>query len=114
MKNISMMVGLLVLVLLPRQVTPCNSSRSWSSEWIQKHNQILKQEEQERLLRLEEKNKTEAEELLRQIKKKEKQGFKQEPQGPSIYEEERILDLMEEEELPSSTGKKHHFVPAEE
>ena len=96
--------GILVLGLLPRQVQPCNGSGSQSSARINKHEEVLKQEEQERMMRAEEKNKSETKDILHQ-QKKNRRGFNQEPLGPSIYKEERILRLMEEEEAPSGSGK---------
>ena len=95
MRSLSVMMVLLVIGLLPRQVQPCNGSGPQSSARIKKHDKVLKQEEQESVMRGEEKNKTETEEHLRQ-QKKNRTGYNQEPLRPSIYKEERILKLMEE------------------
>ena len=95
---------------LPRQVQPYNWSGSLSSARIRKHDKVLKQEEQERVSRVEEKKKTKSEELLHQ-QKKNRGGFDQELLGPSINKEERILRLMEEE-APSRSETSHKFVPA--
>ena len=62
-------------------------------------------------MRAEEKNKTKTEELLCQ-QKKNRTGYNQEPLEPSIYEEERILKLMEEGESLLGPGKAHRFVLA--
>ena len=54
--------------------------------------------------RVEEANKTEAEGLSHLQKKRGK--FDQELSGSSIYEEERVLRLMEEQEIPVRSGKR--------
>ena len=95
MRSLSMTVMLLVLWFLPRQVQPCNGSGPRSSERIKKHDKVLKQEEQERMSRVEEKNKSETEGLFHQ-QKKNRTRLDQEPLGPLIYKEERILGLIEE------------------
>ena len=61
--------------------------------------------------RLEEANKTEEKGLSHLHKKGGK--FNQELSGSSIYEEERVLRLMEEQELPAGSGKVYQFIPAE-
>ena len=106
MKSLSMTVMLLVLGFLPRQVQPCNGSGPQSSERIKKHDEVLKWEEQERMSRAEEKNKSETDGLFCQ-QKKNRTRFDQEPLGPSIYKEERILRLMEAEEAQTGSGKAH-------
>ena len=103
---LSITVILLVLGLSLKQVQPGNGSTQRSSERIKKHDKVLKWEEQERMLRLEEKKKSETEGLFRQ-QKKNRTRFTQEPLGSSIYKEERILRLMEEEEAPTGSGKAH-------
>ena len=53
--------------------------------------------------RVEEANKTEEKELSHLKKKGGKSG--QGSSGSSIYEEERVLRLMEEQEIPAGSGK---------
>ena len=55
------------------------------------------------MLRAEEENKTEAGGLSHLQKKRIR--FNQEPSGSSIYEEERILRFMEEQEIPAGSGR---------
>ena len=63
------------------------------------------------MLRVVEVNKTEPEGLSHLQKKRRK--FHQELSGSSIYEEERILRFMEEQEIPAGSGKVYWFIPAE-
>ena len=63
------------------------------------------------MLRVEEANKTEEKELAHLKKKGGRSG--QGLSGLSIYEEERVLRLMEEQEVPARSGKVYRFIPAE-
>ena len=99
MKSLLMIVMLLVFGFLPKQAQPCNGPGHWSAEWITKHDEVQKSEKQERMLRVEEGNKTKAGGLFHLQKKRIK--FNQELSGSSIYKEERILRVMEEKEIPA-------------
>ena len=63
-----------------------------------------------KMLRAEEENKPEAGGLFHPQKKRTR--FNQELSGSLIYEEERILRLMEEQEAPAGSGKVYQVIPA--
>ena len=73
--------------------------------------EVQEGDEQGKMSRVEEANKTEAEGLSHLQKKRDK--FNQELLGSSIYKEERVLRLMEEQEIPARSGKVYQFIPAE-
>ena len=94
---------LLVFGFLPKQAEPCNGPGPKKSEWIVKHDKVQERDEQEEMSRVKEVNKTEAEGLshLQMTERKSDQELS----GSSIYEEERVLRLMEEQEVPAGSGK---------
>ena len=68
-----------------------------------KNYQKPEKDKQEKMLRVEEANKTEAEGLSHL--QRERKEFDQELSGSSIYKEERVLRFMEEQEIPLGSGK---------
>ena len=43
---------------------------------------------------------------------KKREKFNQKSSGSSIYKEERVLRLMEEQGIPAGSGKVYRFIPA--
>ena len=104
-----MIIMLLVFGLLPKQAQPCHGSGPQTIKGITKQNEAQVENKQGKMLRVEEANKAEGLSHLQ----KERKEFDQEPSGSSIYEEERVLRFMEEQEIPLGSGKVYRFIPAE-
>ena len=69
------------------------------------------EEKQEKVLRVEEANKTEEEQLSHPHEEDKK--FDQKQSELSIYGEEEVLRFMEEQKILQGSGKVYHFIPAE-
>ena len=105
-----MVIVLLLFGFLPRQAQACNGSGPQTAEWIPKQNKVQEGDKQEKMSRVEEANKTEEKELSHLKKNGGMSG--QGSSGLSIYEEERVLRLMEEQEVPAGSRKVYRFISA--
>ena len=91
-----MIIMILVFGLLPKQAQPCHGSGPQTIEGITKRDKAQVEDKQGKMS-----NKTEGLSHLKEERKK----FDQKPSGLSIYEEERVLKFMEEQEIPLGSGK---------
>ena len=88
--------------LLPKQAQPCHGSGSQPVKEITKQDKAQKKEKQEKVLRVEEANKTEEEQLSHP--QKEEKKFDKKQSGSSIYKEEERNDTVR------NTGS-HKYLP---
>ena len=96
-----MIIMILVFGLLPKQAQPCHGSGPRTIEGITKRDEDQVEDKQGKMLKVEEASKTEGLSHLKEERKK----FNQKPSGLSIYEEERVLKFMEEQEIPIESGE---------
>ena len=96
-----MIIMILVFGLLPKQAQPCHGSGPQTIEVITKQDKAQVEDKQGKMSKVEEANKTEGLSHLQEERKK----FDQELSGLSIYEEERVLKFMEEQEIPLESGE---------
>ena len=91
-----MIIVVLVFGLLPRQTQPCHGSGPQTIEGIAGQGDAQAGDKQGKMA-----NKTEGSSHL----KEERIKFDPKPSGLSIYEEERILKFMEEQEISLESGE---------